>query len=102
LARGDADHVSATLLKADSGINTGPIFGFYTYPYDEIGESHVVIQNRVVLDNLDAIRDKLLEIDAGQALPIETVPKTSAEWGAAVAEQILALEAEGQKDQAPQ
>ena len=44
-------------------------------------ESHVVTQHRVVLDHLDAIRDKLLEIEAGTATPIDTTGRKSAAWG---------------------
>ncbi len=81
LASGDTDKISATLLKTDAGIDTGPIYGFYTYPYDEVNESHIVIQNRVVLDNLDSIRDKLTEIVEGVAKPVEINPGFSHEWG---------------------
>ena len=47
-----------TLLQIDKGVDTGPIYGFFPYPYDERRESYIVIQARTVLDNLDAIRSR--------------------------------------------
>ena len=44
-----------TLLRVDRGVDTGPVYGYFSYPFDERRESHHVIQQRVVLDNLDAI-----------------------------------------------
>ncbi len=49
----DLNKVGMTLLKVDKGVDTGPAFGYYTYPFDEMHESHIVIQHRVVLENLD-------------------------------------------------
>ena len=48
-----------TLLRIDKGVDTGPVYGYFRYRYDPARESHVVIQHRVVLDNLDAIAGKL-------------------------------------------
>ena len=48
---------------------------------DERAESHAVIQKRVVLENLDALRDKLLEIHRGEATPLDTSGRHSAAWG---------------------
>ena len=56
------------------------MFGYFRVDADP-GESHVVTQHRVVLEHLDAIRDKLLEIEAGTATPIDTTGRTSAAWG---------------------
>ena len=81
LARGDVERVGMTLLRIDAGIDTGPIYGYYRYPYDEVAESHIVIQHRVVLENLDALREKLVAICAGRATPIDTSGRTSATWG---------------------
>lgn len=81
IAEGDKDKVGMTLLRIDKGVDTGPIWGYFTYPYDEAKESHVQIQTRVVLDNLDAIRAKLEEVVAGKAVPLKTDGRPSAVWG---------------------
>jgi methionyl-tRNA formyltransferase len=81
LANRDLEKVGMTLLKIDKGVDTGPSFGYYTYPFDEVRESHVVIQHRVVLDNLDALRSKFQEIFDGTAIPLSTEGRPSAAWG---------------------
>lgn len=81
LATGDTDKVGMTLLRIDKGVDTGPVYGYFSYDYDEARESHVVIQHRVVLENLDALQQKLLEIYGGRAIPINTAGRESATWG---------------------
>jgi hypothetical protein len=81
LANGDAGNVGMTLLRIDRGVDTGPVFGYFRVQSDPAHESHVVTQHRVVLDHLDAVRDKLLEIESGSAVPIETHGRQSAAWG---------------------
>src|SRR5687768_1899744 len=81
LARGDTKNVGMTLLRIDRGVDTGPIYGYFSYPFDERRESHVVIQYRVVYDNLDAIAARLREIAAGAADPIDVSGRPSAMWG---------------------
>lgn len=81
LAERDVNKVGMTLLRIDRGIDTGPTYGYFTYPYDEVRESHVVIQTRVVLDNLDAIRARFEEIARGEATPVHTHGRASAVWG---------------------
>lgn len=81
LAHDDLTNVGMTLLKIDEGVDTGPTYGYFSYPYDEHQESHVVIQNRVVFDNLPGLQAKLLEIHEGQAATIDTTGRRSAEWG---------------------
>jgi len=81
LANRDLDKVGMTLLQIDKGVDTGPIYGYYSYPFDEVGESHFVIQSRVVLDNLDVLRDKLEEINQGQAARLDVSGRCSGEWG---------------------
>ena len=39
------------------------------------------IQDKVVLDNLDALRDKLLAVAAGTATTVDTAGRPSREWG---------------------
>ena len=79
-ATGDHGNVGMTLLRIDRGVDTGPVFGYFRVDPDA-HESHVVTQHRVVLDHLDAVRDTLLAIDAGAAVPIDTSGRPSAAWG---------------------
>ena len=81
LARGEFERVGMTLLRIDRGIDTGPVYGYYSYDFDGLNESHSVIQQRVVLENLDAIRDKLIEVHLGGAVAIDTSDRTSQVWG---------------------
>ncbi|HEY3416981.1 MAG TPA: formyltransferase family protein [Armatimonadota bacterium] len=81
LAQDDPAHVGMTLLRIDRGVDTGPIFGHYSYPFDELAESHIVIQHKTVLENLPALREKLLEIYRGTATPIDVSGRPSHEWG---------------------
>lgn len=81
LVQRDLTNVGLTLLRIDRGIDTGPIFGYFRAAYDERVESHHTIQDRMLLDNLDAIRDCILRIVAGTAAPISTAGRNTAEWG---------------------
>ncbi len=81
MARRDLDRVGATMLRIDKGVDTGPVFGYYRTDIDERRESPVVIQHRVVLDNLDTIADDLRDVVEGRAQPIDTSGRTSATWG---------------------
>lgn len=80
LARRDLDRVGMTLLRIDRGVDTGPVFGYYSYPFDEVNESHIVIQYRVLLENLSALEKRLVEIYHGAAEPLDTTGRTSAAW----------------------
>jgi len=81
LATRDTINVGMTLLKIDKGVDTGPVYGFYHCNYDELHESHNVIQDRVVFDNLDELRAKFDEILAGNATRIDTRGRKSQAWG---------------------
>jgi methionyl-tRNA formyltransferase len=81
LASGDPDNVGLTLLAIDDGIDTGPVYGYYRCPLDPLRESHVRIQQRVYLENADAIRDRLLAIAAGRAAPLPVADVPSRNWG---------------------
>lgn len=81
LSNRDLDKVGSTLLRIDEGVDTGPVYGYFSYPYDERAESHSIIQKRVVFENLDAIRDRLLEIERGEAAPVDTSGRVSGAWG---------------------
>jgi hypothetical protein len=81
LAQNDLNNVGMTLLRIDRGVDTGPVFGYFRCAFDEAADTHVTIQHRVVFDNLDAIRDRLLEVAAGKAAPLSTTGRPSREWG---------------------
>ena len=73
--------VGMTLLRIDKGVDTGAVYGSYTCSFDALSDSHIVIQHRVVFDNLDQLRHKLEEIYLGNAVPIDTSGRASAAWG---------------------
>jgi folate-dependent phosphoribosylglycinamide formyltransferase PurN len=81
LANDDRTRVGLTLLAIDEGIDTGPVYGTYSYGFDERAETHHRIQQRCLFENLDAIGDKLLEIHKGTAERIDTSGRQSAVWG---------------------
>lgn len=81
LAKRDLEHVGMTLLKVDEGVDTGPIYLQSSYSFDEMRESHIVIQYRVVLENLEAISRTLYDICDGSARPMVTVSRRSMTWG---------------------
>jgi len=82
LANRDLDRVGMTLLRVDPGIDTGPVYLHGTCEYDEVRDSHTVIQYRAVFDNLDAIGRTLTALHRGDAVkPVPTAGRRSAAWG---------------------
>jgi len=81
LANRDLGRVGMTLLKIDSGVDTGPVLLQAGCAFDEVRESHARIQSRVVTENLDRIADTLLRSVAGTATAIDTSTRASAAWG---------------------
>jgi folate-dependent phosphoribosylglycinamide formyltransferase PurN len=81
LARGDNENVGMTLLRIDEGIDTGPVFGHYYCEFDPVGDSHIKIQSKVVIDNFDALREKLIEIANGSAAAKDVSARPSRAWG---------------------
>ena len=82
LARRDLHRVGMTLLRVDPGVDTGPVFLHGTYDFDEVAESHSVIQYRAVFENLDAIGAVLTSICRGEHVePVKTDGRESAVWG---------------------
>jgi hypothetical protein len=81
LASDDPGNVGMTLLAIDDGIDTGPTYGYYRYPFDALRESHIRIQHRVFLENAAAIRDRLLAIHEGRAAPLPIANVPSRNWG---------------------
>lgn len=81
LAAGDLSRVGLTLLRIDAGVDTGPVYGHFSYQFDERTESHIVIQLRVLLENLDGVRDALLKAVSGAVEPLDLRGRKSAVWG---------------------
>jgi hypothetical protein len=53
-----------------------------TCDFDEVRESHTLIQHRVVFENLDRIGEALLSAARGAGpAPIDTTGRASAVWG---------------------
>jgi methionyl-tRNA formyltransferase len=100
LANRDLDRVGMTLLRVDRGIDTGPIYLQTTCDYDEVHDSHIVIQYRVVFDNLDAIGRTLLALHRGEGLrPLRTDGRRSAVWGQPRLTQYLRWKAAARRQQ---
>jgi folate-dependent phosphoribosylglycinamide formyltransferase PurN len=82
LVNRDLDRVGMTLLKIDKGVDTGPVYLQAGCPIDELAESHIVIQYRVVTENLDRIAATLIDLFNGKKVePVSTAGRTSAVWG---------------------
>jgi hypothetical protein len=81
LANRDLERVGMTLLRIDSGVDTGPVLLQAGCDIDEVRESHTRIQHRVVTANLDRIADTLIEAVHGCAAAIDTSGRPSAAWG---------------------
>lgn len=81
LAKNDLDKVGMTLLRIDEGVDTGPVYGYFRCVYDEAVDSHHVIQHKVVFDNLEQLRERLVEIHEGRAQCIDTAGRPSGAWG---------------------
>jgi len=81
LARNDLANVGMTLLRIDKGVDTGPVYGYYRSVHDETVDSHLVIQHKVVFDNLDGLREQLQAINEGRCRPLDTSGRESGEWG---------------------
>ncbi len=81
LANDDLGRVGLTLLKIDAGVDTGPVYGYFYCRFDEVADSHIVVMTRLLLENLDGIRDRIREIAAGTAETLSTAGRASAVWG---------------------
>jgi methionyl-tRNA formyltransferase len=82
LANRDLDRVGMTLLRVDHGVDTGPVYLHASCTYDERRDSHIVIQQRAVVDNLDAIGRTLTALARGEDVqPVNTEGRRSAVWG---------------------
>jgi folate-dependent phosphoribosylglycinamide formyltransferase PurN len=81
LANRDLKRVGMTMLRVDNGVDTGPVLLQSSCDFDEVHESHVVIQYRVVLENLAPITDELFAAWCGTSQPLETAARNSRVWG---------------------
>ncbi|MBX3243169.1 MAG: formyl transferase [Acidobacteria bacterium] len=81
LAENDDKKVGLTLLKIDEGVDTGPIYGYFSYDFDPEKESHIRIQNRVFIENLGNLSARLTEVWQGKASPIRVEGRDSKTWG---------------------
>jgi methionyl-tRNA formyltransferase len=81
MTRRDLTRVGMTLLRIDRGVDTGTVFLQASCDFDERHESHVVIQARAVVNNLDAIGRVLQRMADGTATAIDTTGRDSAVWG---------------------
>ena len=81
LANRDLENVGMTLIQVDSGVDTGPVYLRSSYRFDEFRESHVVIQHRVVLENLDEITRTFYALGNNTARPESVQSTISKTWG---------------------
>ena len=82
LVNRDLDRVGMTLLRIDRGVDTGPALLQAACRFDEVRESHYVIQQRVVFENLEQIGQTLLAAGRGHAPePIDCRGRASGVWG---------------------
>jgi folate-dependent phosphoribosylglycinamide formyltransferase PurN len=81
LSRRDLDRVGATLLQIDEGVDTGPVLAYYHADFDEVADTHVAIQHKVVFENLDAIAEHMQAHHRGALRRIDTTGRDSAVWG---------------------
>jgi len=81
LANNDVKKVGLTLLRIDEGVDTGRVYAYCSCDFDEVAESHILIQHRVLLDNLDGVQEKLQDIAGGAAVPLDTSGRSSGSWG---------------------
>lgn len=81
LSEGDLSNLGSTILRIDKGIDTGPVYAHYRIRTRTPKESHVILQHRSVVENLDPAMKALEEICVGTRKPIDTSADKSAVWG---------------------
>lgn len=81
LVNRDLGRVGMTLLRVDTGVDTGPILLQASYPFDERRESPFVVQYRVVLENLEAIAAALKNACTTPSPVLPVAGRRSAAWG---------------------
>lgn len=81
LVNRDLDRIGMTLLRVDAGVDTGNVLMHASYHFDERNESPLIIQYRVVLENLDAIADCLVKTWREGVVSFPVAQRKSATWG---------------------
>jgi methionyl-tRNA formyltransferase len=81
LVQRDLGRVGVSLLRIDAGVDTGPVYGYFSAAFDEVSESHVVIQERSLFANLGQVADTLQSAIAGTIQPVPTAGRVSRAWG---------------------
>lgn len=81
LVNGDLSRVGMTLLKVDKGIDTGPVLGYFTAPYNECEETPLTVQRRMTYGNLDQVAAAIQGYIEGSLKPVDTRGRQSAIWG---------------------
>jgi hypothetical protein len=80
IAEDDHENVGYTLLKIDSGVDTGPIYAQGGTEFDPL-EDHIYLQLKMIADNLDEIRSGLEGAHQGDRDPLDTSGRESEVWG---------------------
>jgi hypothetical protein len=81
IVRHDYGNVGATLLQIDEGIDTGPVLGYLRVDYDPLSETHIQIQDRAVIENLETITSMITDYLKGDLPTTDTTGRPSAVWG---------------------
>ena len=82
LVNRDLGRVGMTLLKIDKGVDTGPAYLQAACDFDEVRDSHTIIQYRVVTENLDAIGRILIDLCEGRnPAKVPSAGRKSSVWG---------------------
>jgi len=81
LAQRDLARVGMTLLRAEAGVDDGPVLLQASYPFDERRESPHVIQLRVVSENLPSIGRALVAVCGGRASGMAQRARSARNWG---------------------
>lgn len=80
IVEGDYENVGYTLLKIDSGVDTGPIYAQGGTEFDPL-DDHVYLQFKVIADNLDEIRAGLEGAYKGERDSLDTSGREGGVWG---------------------
>ncbi|MGH8161990.1 MAG: formyltransferase family protein [Gammaproteobacteria bacterium] len=81
LVNRDLERVGMTLLRVDDGVDTGAVLLQASCPFDERCESPMMIQYRVVLENLDRIAETLRKASTEEASILPVKDRESRAWG---------------------
>lgn len=74
--RAQIGKVTMTLLKIDRGVDVEPEVGYF-HPFDQIRESHTILQRRAVHESTPEMAASLVAVMGGDARPIGTFGHSS-------------------------